>query len=220
MIFRTFEGQLVFLVMNRAASGGLGNGVRMEFYEVEITDEGVKVLSHRQDLDGQLGMPLADTKPPDLYLPPNQVVDAISPDGAVVHYTAMAHDWQDGSESLASSHASGSTFAIGHTPVTCWAEDDAHNMASRSFDVHVKGAAEQISDQIALVLSAKPKGTSFVDQLESAQAALAEGIDRDACNRLRAYIQLVQAQSGKALSVALANKLIANATRIIAVIGG
>jgi hypothetical protein len=219
-IFRTFEGQEMLVVMNRAATGGLGNGVRSEYYEVEITDDGIKVLSHRDDLDGQLGMPLADTTPPDLFLPPNQVVEATSPDGVAVSYTAMAHDWRQGPVPLAASHASGSTFAIGDTQVTCSAEDDAHNVASASFNVHVKGAAEQIGDQIALVLLARPKGTSFTDQLGAAQALLAEGRNRQAGEQLNAFIRHVQAQSGKALSVSLANKLIASATRIMGVIGG
>jgi hypothetical protein len=218
MLFRTFEGQDMFLVMNRSASGGLGSGTRMEFYEVEITDEGVNILSHRADLDGQLGMNLEDTTAPELWLPPNQVVNATGPNGTTLTFTAMARDWHDGPIPLNSSHASGSTFDIGHTTVTCWAEDKAGNLATDSFNVHVKGAAEQIEDQIELVLLAGMQGTSYVDQLKISLSLLAEGQGAKACNQLLAFMRLVRAQTGKQLSVSLATDLLANVTRIIDVI--
>ncbi len=131
--------------MNRSAQGGLANGTRSEYYDVEITDEGVKVLKHRQDLDGQVGLSLEDKTPPDLYLPPNQIVDATSPAGAAVSYTAMAHDWRQGPVPLKTSHNAGSTFAIGTTTVACRAEDRAGNAAEESFTVRVKGAGERRS---------------------------------------------------------------------------
>jgi hypothetical protein len=219
-IFQTFEGQEMLLVMNRSATGGQGSGTRSEYYEVEVTDEGVEVLRHRDDLDGQLGMDLADRTPPDLYLPPNQVVDATGPDGATLTYTATAHDWRDGPVVLSSSHTSGTTFPIGRTRIDFSATDRAGNLATASVDVHVKSAVEQIDDQIALVSSARPSSTSFVDQLESAQALVEEGRHREAREQLNAYSRYVKAQSGKAFSVSLADDLVANVTRIVAVLAG
>jgi hypothetical protein len=155
----------MLVVMNRSAQGGLGNGTRSEYYDVEITDEGVKVLKHRQDLDGQLGLSLEDKTPPDLYLPLNQVVDATSPAGAPVSYTAMAHDWRQGPVPLKTSHDSGFT-----------------------------------SLSAALGRLKFPFGNR-------------ENFDGVGPGVLR------RAESGKALSISLTNKLLANAERIAAVIG-
>ena len=63
-LFRTFEGKDMLVVMNRSAQGGLANGTRSEYYDVEITNEGVEVLKHRQDLDGQIGLSLERKTPP------------------------------------------------------------------------------------------------------------------------------------------------------------
>ena len=218
-LFRTFEGQDMLVVMNHSAQGGLGNGTRSEYYDVEITDEGVKVLKHRQDLDGQVGLSLENKTPPDLYLPPNQVVDATSPAGAAVGYTATAHAWRQGPVPLKASHNSGATFAIGTTTVACSAEDNAGNAAEESFTIRVKGAGEQIADQLALIQLAKPKSGTFKDALTAAQSRLEAGDKAGVRKQLDTFKRLVRAESGKALSVALANKLLANADRIAAVIG-
>jgi len=101
--------------------------------------------------------------------------------------------------------------------VTCTATDAADHAASASFTVHVKGASEQIADQIALVGSAG--GNSFALQLQDARDELAAGDKNDACGTLAAYIQHVKSQSGKQLSASLAATLVSNATRIRAVIG-
>jgi hypothetical protein len=218
-LFRTFEGKDMLVVMNRSAQGGLANGTRSEYYDVEITDEGVKVLKHRQDLDGQAGLSLEDKTPPDLYLPPNQVVDATSPAGAAVSYTAMANDWRQGPVPLKTSHNSGSTFAIGTTTVTCHTEDNAGNAAVESFTVRVKGAGEQIADQFALIQQARPKNAKFKDAVNAAQSRLEAGDKAGLRKQLNAFKQLVRAESGKALSDSLTNKLLVNTERIAAVIG-
>jgi hypothetical protein len=218
-LFRTFEGQDMLVVMNRSAQGGLANGTRSEYYEVEIGEEGVKVLRHRKDLDGQVGLALEDKTPPDLYLPPNQVVDATSPAGAVVGYSAMAHAWRQGPVPLKVSHNSGATFAIGTTTVVCSAQDNAGNTSEENFTVHVKGAGEQIAAQLALIQLAKPKSGTFQDTLNAAQSRLEAGDKAGVRKQLSAFTQFVRAESGKALSVSLANRLLANAERIAALIG-
>jgi hypothetical protein len=218
-LFRTFEGQDMYVVMNHVAQGGQGNGVRSEYYEVEIGDEGVRLLKHRQDLDGQVGLSLEYKTPPDLYLPPNQVVDATSPAGAAVAYTATAHAWRYGPVPLKASHSSGSTFPIGTTTVACSAEDSAGNAAEESFTVRVKGAGEQIADQLALIQLAKPKSGAFKDALDAAQTRLGAGDKAGVRKQLDSFKRLVRAQSGKALSVAIANRLVASAERIAGVMG-
>jgi hypothetical protein len=162
---------------------------------------------------------LEDKTPPDLYLPPNQVVDATSPAGAAVTYTAMAHDWRQGPVPLKTSHNSGSTFAIGTTTVACRAEDSAGNAAEESFTIHVKGAGEQIAAQFGLIQLAKPRSGKFKEALNAVQSRLEAGDKAGVRKQLNAFQQLVRAESGKALSVSLTNKLLANAGRIAAVIG-
>ena len=157
------------------------------------------------------------SRPPTVTVPAPIVANAAAPGGAVVTYTSSATDAFGQPLPTVCTKASGSTFAIGDTKVTCTATDAADHAASASFTVHVKGAAEQIADQIALVGSAG--GNSFALQLQDARDELAAGDKNDACGTLAAYIQHVKSQSGKQLSASLAATLVSNATRIRAVIG-
>jgi hypothetical protein len=157
------------------------------------------------------------SRPPSVTVPAPIVANATQPGGAVVTYASSATDAFGQPLPTVCSTASGSTFAIGDTLVTCTATDAADHAASESFTVHIKDAAEQIADQIALVGSAG--GNSFALQLQDARDELAAGDKNDACGTLAAYIQHVKAQSGKQLSVSLAVTLVSNATRIRAVIG-
>jgi hypothetical protein len=64
--------------------------------------------------------------------------EATGPTGAEVSYTVpTASDVIDSSVDVACAPASGSTFAIGGTTVTCTATDDSGNSATRSFPVTV-----------------------------------------------------------------------------------
>lgn len=80
-----------------------------------------------------------DNESPVITLPPSlvQPVD-LGQDSAVVTYTATAAD-NSGSVSLVCVPASGSTFPIGATTVTCNAIDNAGNASSGSFTVTVTG---------------------------------------------------------------------------------
>src|SRR5262249_9305273 len=94
---------------------------------------------------------------PVLSLPSSITVNATSPQSATVNYTATASEPDDASATptLSCSPASGSTFAIGTTTVTCTASDAANppDMTTGSFQVLVKGAAAQVNDLITLVNS-------------------------------------------------------------------
>ncbi len=157
------------------------------------------------------------SRPPSVTVPAPIVANATQPSGAVVTYASSATDAFGRPLPTVCSTASGSTFAIGDTLATCTATDAADHAASASFTVHIKGAAEQIADQIALVGSAG--GNSFALQLQDARDELAAGDKNDACGTLAAYIQHVKSQSGRQLSASLAATLVSNATRIRAVIG-
>ena len=75
---------------------------------------------------------------PELSLPADIVVEATSPDGAVVEYTASATDLVDAVVSVICSPVSGSTFPLGTTSVSCSATDTAGNIAEGSFNVTVQ----------------------------------------------------------------------------------
>jgi hypothetical protein len=82
----------------------------------------------------QLGT-VSDTTPPVLSgMPGNQTVEAIGPSGATATWASpTASDVVDGAVTPNWAPASGSTFAIGVTPVTCTASDAAGNSAAGSY---------------------------------------------------------------------------------------
>jgi hypothetical protein len=161
-----------------------------------------------------------DTTPPVLTLPPNVMADAISPAGAPVIYLASASDIADPTPSVACTPSSGSVFSIGTTAVTCTAADDSGNSSRGTFNVHVRGAVDQV---LALI----DKTLSMVNQpeLKSAlKARLGEALEMlmakrpsAACRPLNTYIALVS--RANTLTPALRAELISDATRIKAVIG-
>ncbi|MGZ4394507.1 MAG: HYR domain-containing protein [Gaiellaceae bacterium] len=92
-----------------------------------------------------------DATPPSLSVPAGVVVNATSPAGAVVSFAVSASDGIDPSPTAACAPGSGGVFAIGATTVSCTATDAAGNAATASFQVHVKGAGEQLADLAAAV---------------------------------------------------------------------
>jgi len=158
-------------------------------------------------------------------LPTNLTVNATSPQGATVTYTPPTVVDEDSPlPPVNCTPASGSTFAIGTTTVTCTVSDsdDTPSSVSQSFTVTVNGAATQVSALISLVNSFHLPGgiqTSFDSQLQAVQADLADNNTAQACSDLTSFINHVQAQSGKHLTVSQANQLIAAATNIKKVLG-
>jgi hypothetical protein len=91
---------------------------------------------------------------PSLNLPSAIVAPATSAAGTVVTYTATAADAEDDPDPIPScSPASGSTFALGATTVTCTATDNGGTPTSGSFLVTV-------ADTTAPVLTGVPGGAS------------------------------------------------------------
>ncbi|WP_324115984.1 HYR domain-containing protein [Microbacterium sp.] len=79
-----------------------------------------------------------DTTPPDISVPATITAEATGPDGATVNYTATAADLVDGPVTPSCSPASGGTFALGDTTVTCTAADAHGNSGQKSFHVIVQ----------------------------------------------------------------------------------
>ena len=78
-----------------------------------------------------------DTTPPAITVPDDRVVEATGPAGASVAYDASAIDLVDGAVETSCSPASGATFSLGATTVTCAAQDSRGNRATASFTATV-----------------------------------------------------------------------------------
>jgi hypothetical protein len=96
-----------------------------------VTDSGVLTTS------GMFNVTVVDTTKPSLNLPSDKTVEATSPNGASVSYSASASDLVDGSVSVACTPSSGSTFDLGVTIVNCSATDAHGNTQTGSFNVAV-----------------------------------------------------------------------------------
>ncbi len=81
---------------------------------------------------------VVDTTPPQLTVPSNIVTEATAPSGATVHFTPSATDLVDASVAIVCTPASGGTFGLGITTVSCTATDDAGNSSGGSFSVTVR----------------------------------------------------------------------------------
>jgi hypothetical protein len=81
---------------------------------------------------------VADNTAPSLSVPASFTVGAPGPGGAVVTYTASATDAVDSSPTISCSKASGATFPLGPTLVSCTAKDSANNISgAKTFTVTV-----------------------------------------------------------------------------------
>jgi len=164
---------------------------------------------------------VADTTPPTITCPSNLVTDATSPSGAAVSFAPTVSDnCSDAVVNCAPS--SGSFFAIGDTVVYCIATDAVGNEAACRFTVHVKGAAEQIKDLIALVpRMGLPSGpaNSLIAKLQAAATALDRGNLQVACGILSNFLNEVNVQTGRQLTTTQAKLLIKETPRIRAVLG-
>jgi len=160
----------------------------------------------------------SDTTPPVIKVPGSITANATSPSGDVVNYTVSATDPDDAVASLSCVPASGSTFPIGTTTVTCTASDTHGNASTASFTVHVKGAAEQLADLLTAVTGIGP-GTSLADKVSQVQVDVSANDLTDACSTLTALINELKALSGKSMPSGQAMTLVATAQRIKSVLG-
>ena len=86
---------------------------------------------------GSFSVRVVDTTAPHVTVPEDRTSEATGSTGAVVTYTATAADLVDGDITPVCSQASGSTFPLGSTSVTCTATDAAGNEGSASFGVDI-----------------------------------------------------------------------------------
>ena len=86
---------------------------------------------------GSFLVKVVDTTAPSLTVPGNITAEATGPSGAAVSYSATASDLVDGAVTPVCTPASGSTFALGTTGVSCTASDAAGNSVTAGFTVAV-----------------------------------------------------------------------------------
>ncbi len=160
-----------------------------------------------------------DNTSPVFTQPADIVANATMPSGAVVSFVVTAPD-NIGVTSLVCTPASGSVFPIGTSVVQCTAGDAAGNTAQASFNVRIKGAPEQIVDLINLARGMPLPPALSTRLLLALQTALANPRNKPlACAALSVFIAVVQAQPPSVIPPALKAQLIADATRIKAVLG-
>ncbi len=169
---------------------------------------------------------IKDTGVPSINCSPSVTTNAVSPNGVNVSFAAPVVTDNCGGYSVTTSRASGSLFAIGTTTVTNRVINIGGITNFCTFTVKVDSASEQVSALIALVNSMSIDHgvnggiqNALGSNLSDAQSALSAHKTASACSDLEDFIGLASAQSGKHLTVAEAKLLIANATRIRAVIG-
>jgi hypothetical protein len=161
-----------------------------------------------------------DTTAPAITVPGTITGDATSPAGRTVTYSASATDAVSGAVTPSCSPASGGTFAIGTTTVTCTAVDAAGNSSSRSFSVVVRNAAQQIASLCAYIdANDLGPGNSLNAKCRGIQSNIAAGDAGGSCSKLQSFLNEVAAQRGKKLTVAEAARLTADANRLRAVLG-
>jgi hypothetical protein len=107
-------------------------GVGTATVECSATDEAENTTS------GSFAVTVQDTKGPIVTVPADDTVEATSPDGAAYAFEASASDDVDGSVATVCDPASGSTFALGATTVSCTATDSRGNKGSGAFVVTVE----------------------------------------------------------------------------------
>jgi probable HAF family extracellular repeat protein len=156
---------------------------------------------------------LGDTTPPVIQVPTPISANATGRSGAIVSYAVSANDPDDAVASLTCTPASGGTFPIGTTIVTCNASDTHGNASSADFPITVKGAAEQLADLLRAVTGVGP-GTSLRDKIVAARASLAANDAAGTCATLTAFIDEVKAQTDKSIAATDAATLGAAARRI------
>ena len=113
-----------------------GSGSTFPLGATTVTCTAVDEAGNRSE--GSFTVTVRDTTAPELTTPANQVLEATSATGAVTTFAASARDLVDANVSITCTAASGGTFPLGVTNVSCTATDDAGNATSGAFSITVR----------------------------------------------------------------------------------
>jgi outer membrane protein assembly factor BamB len=204
---RASDGQILWSI---SADGSSANGpivVNGTLYDGRISGNPDAILAFRLPADTDLA----------LAQPPSITTDATSPHGAIVTFPLPTPSDPDDPTlpTPTCTPPSRSTFPIGTTTVTCSVTDpdDTPSTVTKTFTISVKGAAAQLTDLAQTVKGVGP-GTSLADKVQAAEDDLAAGHITATCGTLSAFVNEVDAQSGKSIPSTKAAALIASAQRI------
>jgi hypothetical protein len=133
----------------------------------------------RPDVPGtpcDIGADEYSATPPTIKVPPTITAVQTSPSGAPVKYTVEASATNSVIRSLGCTPASGSTFPVGTTTVTCTATDGHENTGTASFQVSVQARFEftnwvfsgtiipkRFNQQLTLPMGSTFNGTAAID---------------------------------------------------------
>ena len=106
-------------------------------FEFGTTTVTCSARAHGESSTKRFKVTVVDTRPPAISVPAAQQLTTKVRQGKVVPYSASASDLVDGPVTPTCAPASGSTFALGTTTVTCSAADRRGNAASASFSVTI-----------------------------------------------------------------------------------
>ncbi|MFL5483276.1 MAG: HYR domain-containing protein [Gemmatimonadaceae bacterium] len=158
-----------------------------------------------------------DEEAPVVTVPSDFTVNATSPSGAVVKYSATATD-NVGVVSFVCEPSSGSVVGIGYKEITCVASDAAGHSTTGRFGVEVLGAHDQIINLVNYIGSlnlSNGVANPLVNQLNSADR---DGSGAQACKKMDDFVHLVSVKNGS-LSTAQSSKMVTDARRIQSVLG-
>ena len=212
-----------FAGLTRIAGDPLSNNTRSTFdvaagatYFFQAGEYGQFVPDCPNTFSLRMTVTASDRTPPTLTVS-GISLPATSPAAATVTYTVAATDDRDPYPIVSCVPGSVSIIPNGATTVTCTATDASGNSAGASFTVLVKGAAEQLADLRAAVTGVVP-GKGLAITVGIAEWLVVHGQRRAACTALKVFVYEVQALSRKKLSPTVAAALIADASRVRAVL--
>jgi hypothetical protein len=171
-------------------------------------------------VDSSFDVTVDDTVAPTLTVPPgiNQV--AASPLGDVITFVATATDAGDASPAVTCAPASGDTFGLGTTTVSCTADDLSGNVSAAStFDVTLTVGTATFAGVIAKIQGMGLNGgtdSALIAKVMAAQKSLGRGNVNAALGSLHALLNQISAQAGKKLTAAQAGDLTACVDALIA----
>jgi hypothetical protein len=124
-----------------------------------------------------------DTTPPSVIAPSDITTEATGPSGAAVTFSASASDTVDGSIAPNCSPASGNTFSITATTVTCTATDAHGNSANAKFEVTVRDTTPPVLSTVpsGLTVEADGPGGSRVTYVSPTAVDIVDGPVLVAC---------------------------------------
>ena len=158
-----------------------------------------------------------DEEAPVVVVPNDFSVNATSPSGAVVTYSATATD-NVGVVSFVCAPTSGSVFAIGYSDVKCVARDAAGNSTTGKFGVEVLSAHEQLLNLVDYIGSLNLKNGAANPLVNQLRAADRDGSSGQACTKMDDFVHMVSVKDGSLTSTQSAF-LVSEAKRIQAVLG-